>query len=143
MKKTLAVLLAVLVALSALSVAAFAADKTVKFMDEDTELAAVQFTVGAGDLSPFVPENPTKESNGKYTYTFKGWQLDGDKSGKLYQKGTIPNPAESDPDTIIYNAVYAQQEIYENQTFWQFVESIFARINSIFRRLAQIFRFDL
>ena len=142
MKKTLAVLLAVLVALSTLSVAAFAVDKTVKFMDGKTELGVVQFTVGAGDLSASVPENPTKASDGKYEYTFKGWQLEGDKSGVLYQKGTIKNPIESDPDTIIYNAVYAQQEIYENQTFFQLVASIFARINDMFRRLAALFRFD-
>ena len=141
MKKILSVLLVVLVALSALSVAAFAVDKTVKFVDGENEVV-VQFTVGEGDLSASVPENPTKKSDGKYEYTFKGWQLEGDTSGKLYQKGTIKDPTESDPDTIVYTAVFAQQEIYENQTFWQLVQSIFARINDIFRRLAQVFRFD-
>lgn len=141
MKKILAVLLAVLVALSALSMAAFAAEKTVKFVNgEDT--IVVKVNVGEGDLSPYVPSNPTKASDGKYEYTFKGWQLEGDKSGKLYQKGNIENPKESDPDEIVYHAVYAQEEIQENQTFWQFVASVFARINGIFRRLAEIFRFD-
>ena len=145
MKKILALVLAVLVALSVFAVATFAVGEevTVQFKNGDDVLITEKMIVGEGDLSALVPANPTKESTADYNYIFKGWQLEGDTSGQLYQKNTINNPTEDDAGkTLIYVAVYAQDEIHETITFWNLVESIFARINSIFRYLASIFRFD-
>lgn len=147
MKKTLAMLLAVLVALSMFSVAAFAAegDVTVQFKNDGVVIDEVTLTAGSIDaIGPHIPENPVKASDGEYTYTFKGWQLEGDDSGALYQKNTIKTPgAEYAGETIIYVAVFSAEEIVETQTFWNFIESIFERINLIFQYFAEIFRFDI
>lgn len=147
MKKTLAMLLAVLVALSMFAVAAFAAegDITVQFKNGDAIVGTVTLKPGAiDDITPNIPENPVKASDGEYEYTFKGWQLEGDDSGKLYFKNTIEAPgADYAGQTITYVAVFSAEEITPTQTFWNFIESIFARINTIFQYFAEIFRFDI
>lgn len=151
MKKTLAMLLAVLVALSMFTVAAFAeGDVTIQFKNGDGEEAAVigsvTLTPGSiNDITPFIPENPVKASDGEYEYTFKGWQLVGDDSGKLYYKNTIEAPGADyeGEDVITYVAVFSAEEITPTQTFWNFIESIFERINLIFQYFAEIFRFDI
>lgn len=141
MKKILSLVLAVLIAFSALSVVSFAAGETVKveFKNTGEVIYSKDIIIGEDDLTAFVPENPTKASDDTYEYLFKGWQLEGDTSGKLYQKNTIAEPTADDAGkTITYVAVYAENELPKNQTFWQLVQSIFARFNVI---LALISRF--
>ena len=140
MKKTLALLLAVLMALSTFSIATFAAGETVKveFKDNGEVIFSKDIIIGEDDLTVFVPENPTMASDETYEYIFKGWQLEGDTSGKLYQKNTIKEPtAEDAGKTITYVSVYAEKAFPKTQTFWKLVESIFARLNVILERIAK------
>ncbi len=141
MKKTLALLMAVLVALSMFSVAAFAADDLVKitFMADDNETVIKVIEVKADAIfTPDIPANPSapaKPEDG-YKYTFKGWESSLD--GKLYSKGTM-DPASQD---ITYTAVFTAEKVKATQSLFNFFESIFERINLIFQYFAEIFRFD-
>ena len=150
MKKTLAMLLAVLVALSMLSVAAFAegdttsSDKvTVYFKVEGEVVSEVTITKGqVASITPAIPENPTKASDGKFDYTFKGWLVEGDESGVVWYRETIKTPgADFEGSEITYVAEFSKEEVKSSQTFWNFIESIFERINRIFQYFEKIFDF--
>ena len=141
MKKTLALLLAVLVALSMFSVATFAADDLVKvtfIADDGTTVIKVIEVKADAIFTPEVPANPENPVNPEegYKYTFKGWESSLD--GELYTKGTM-NPASED---ITYTAVFTAEKVKATQSFFNFLESIFERINLIFQYFAEIFRFD-
>lgn len=141
MKKTLAMLLAVLVALSMFSVAAFAADDLVKitFLADDGTTVIREFETTAGKVfTGAVPEDPAEPVNPEdgYRYTFKGWQSSVDE--KIYYKGTM-NPVSQD---VTYTAVFSKEEVKPTQSLLNFFESIFERINAIFQYFAEIFRFD-
>ncbi|MBO5936706.1 MAG: hypothetical protein J6Q79_03715 [Clostridia bacterium] len=141
MKKTLALILAVLVAFSMFTVATFAAEEdenlvTVNFVDSDgKEFKTVKVAVGI-TLTSYVPENPVKDNTDTTKYTFKGWRSSVD--GLLYAKNTIPN---ADFD-VTYTAEYSEKDISGNQTLLQFFRSIFERINLIFEYFATIFNFS-
>ena len=141
MKKTLALVLAVLVAFSMFTFATAAADQAkVTFMNDGAVYHVVEVPEG-DSLTPYVPANPTKapelNENGKVVteYIFKGWAAIEGEENDLYQKNTIPAAV----DGTIYYAVYSSKEVNESQTFWEFIESIFARINLIFEYFARIF----
>lgn len=144
MKKTLALILAVLVAFSMFAFATCAADGdlvNVKFMNDGAVYHEVDLPSGTA-LTPFVPADPTKapdlDEDGKVVteYIFKGWAISEDS--EPYFKNTIPAPTED----AVYYAIYSSKEIKESQTFWEFIESIFARINIIFEYFARIFDFS-
>ena len=141
MKKALALLLAVLVALSMFSVAAFAADGlvTITFMadNEKTVIKTIEVKPDAV-FTPEVPENPTAPVNPEdgYTYTFEGWKSSID--GELYYKGTM-NAASED---VTYTAVFSAKKVEKTQSLLKFFESIFERINEIFAYFAKIFDFS-
>lgn len=141
MKKTLALILAVLVAFSMFTVATFAAEAeenlvTVKFVDSDgKEIKTVQVNPGV-TLTSYVPANPEKADTDTTSYTFKGWRSSFD--GELYFSNTIPN---ADYD-VTYTAEYSEKDISGNQTLLQFFRSIFERINLIFEYFATIFNFS-
>ena len=150
MKKTLAMLLAILVALSMLSVAAFAEENTeasdkvtVYFKVDGNVVSEVTITKGqVASITPAIPDNPTKASDGKYDYTFKGWVVEGDANGEVWYKETIKTPgADFEGNEITYVAEFSKEEVKSNQTFWNFIESIFERINRIFQYFAKIFDF--
>jgi hypothetical protein len=141
MKKALALLLSVLVALSMFSVAAFATEGLVKITflaDDGTTIKKVlEVNPGAiftGDI-PANPEAPVNPEEG-YEYTFAGWRSSLDD--KLYYEGTM-NPASED---VTYTAEFTSKKVKETQSFFKFLESIFERINLIFQYFAEIFRFD-
>ena len=141
MKKTLALLLAVLVALSMFSVATFAADDLVKitFLADDGTTVKKVLEVPAGAIfTPDVPETPIAPVNPEegYEYTFKGWRSSLD--GELYYSNTF-NPASED---VTYTAVFTSEKVKETQSLFKFFETIFERINLIFQYFAEIFRFD-
>ena len=141
MTKTLALLLAVLVALSMFSVATFAADGLVKitFLADDGTTVKQVLEVPAGAIfTPDVPENPTAPVSPEegYKYTFAGWKSSLD--GEIYHKGTM-GPVSED---VTYTAVFTSEKVKETQSFFKFLESIFERINLIFQYFAEIFRFD-
>ncbi len=152
MKKTLALFLAVLVALSMFSVAAFAEASnyaTVIFYDAPIgeeelgkEIKRAEIVPGEGQIKSHIPENPTRESDEAYDYTFKYW-VD-QATGVTYSPSNIPEPSAEDAGkTIIYVAEYSKTEKKVTQTFWNFIESIFERINLIFKYFAEIFRFEV
>ena len=145
MKKTLALILAVLVAFSMFSFATIAADGdlvNIKFMNNGKVYHSIDVRPGEA-LTPYVPADPTREpdvdANGKVVteYIFKGWAISED-SDVLYFKNTLPAAGEED---VTYMAIYSAKEVRESQTFWEFIESIFARINLIFEYFARIFDF--
>ncbi len=144
MKKTLALILAVLVAFSMFTFATSAADLVnVKFMNDGAIYHEVEVPEGES-LTPYVPAAPTKapvvDENGEVVteYIFKGWASSEAENATLYFKNTIPAAA----DGAVYYAVYSANEVEKTQTFWEFIESIFARINLIFEYFARIFDFS-
>lgn len=144
MKKTLSVVLALLVALSMFSVMAFAADEapiTVIFKVDGVAVQTVSVASGT-ILTPYVPEDPSRVDTDEYRYTFKGWKAEGDDT--LYYKNTLPVPALAEGETskiIVYEAQFSQEDISGRQSLWNLIESIFERINLIFEYFATIFNF--
>lgn len=138
MKKTLALILAMIVAFSMFSVAAFAADDLVaiKFVDGDKVVSSAQVAKGT-ILTPYVPENPVKEDTDTTKYTFSGWESSVD--GEVYYPNTIPA---ADYD-VTYTAKYVEEKVTAGQSLLAFFASIFERINLIFEYFATIFNFDL
>lgn len=153
MKKALSVLLAVLVVFSMCSVVAFAGNETttppitVIFLNDGKVIKEAKVQSGE-TLTPFTPDNPTKDKTDTVEYVFAGWQQQ-DADGNiidstLYPKSTIPPVALAEGETektVIYVAVYTEKSIAGNQTFWQFFGSIFQRLNMIFEYFAKIFGF--
>lgn len=151
MKKALAVLLSIIAVFSMFGIVACAADEAdtsnlvpVMFcekVDEDTNKVLVINYYAPGTVldSEKFPAYPVKESTETTEYIFKGWRCEND--GELYYKNkpyTISADAQKG-DTIKFVAEYSEKEIKVTQTFWNFVESIFARINLIFQYFAKIF----
>jgi hypothetical protein len=141
MKKTLALILAMLVAFSMFSVAAFAEDDlvTVTFVDYDGSLIKTSDVKVGEALTPYVPENPVREDTDTTKYTFRGWKSDIEGDDIVYNSSAL-NPADVD---VTYTAVYLEEEVVKGQTLLQFFASIFERINLIFEYFATIFNFDL
>ena len=141
MKKTLALILAMLVAFSMFSVAAFAEDDlvTVTFEDYDGRVIEVHKVSVGEALTPYVPENPVRENTDTAKYTFRGWQIKGSDDETIYLSNAL-NPADED---ITYKAVYLEEKVATGQNLLQFFRSIFERINLIFQYFATIFNFDL
>lgn len=135
MKKALSLLLTVLMlfTIGAVTLASAAEGDvyTIKFVNYDgTEIASCTVTEGSIVKAP---QNPTRESTETTEYIFKGWSADGGKT--CYHESTIPL-AYGD---VTYTAVYGEQEIDNSMTFWQFIKSIFDRINAIFEYFDRIF----
>ena len=157
MKKTLAIVLSLLVAFSMFSVAVSAADateiqkeKTIKFVVRGQETRIVVINESnpfSADLFPEIPgEQDFNEvqSDGTvktYRYKFIGWESGIDK--QIYYRGTFnPNDdVHKNASVITLTARFAVEDISERQTLWQLIESIFARINLIFEYFATIFNF--
>lgn len=137
MKKTLALILAMLVALSMFSVAAFAADDvTITFVDYDGEVLYTKTVPVGSDVAVYAPENPVRENTEKAKYTFTGWTAEG--SEEVYSAAQLPAATEN----ATYFATYAEEEIKEGQSLLKFIATIFERINLIFEYFAKIFGFD-
>ncbi len=163
MKKTLAIVLSLLVAFSMFTVMASAADLTeeelakvvtVKFVyatetDEEvieTVHVAPGTVIASEEYIPDIPTSfytQTKDENGndvKLKHTFKGWKSSAD--GAIYYPAQLPTPSEDDAGkVIVYSAEYSEEDYSERQSFWNFIESLFERINMIFEYFATIFRF--
>lgn len=141
MKKTLALVLSLLVAFSMFSVVAAAATEvTVKFVVDGEVVETLKVAPGTAiipDLVPEVVREYTAEKDGKtFKYTFKGWKSS-ENQNIYYDKG-IPTPT-GDAEIIVYEAQYAEEDYSERQSFWNLVESIFERLNKIFEYFATIF----
>lgn len=148
MKKTLSIVLAMLMIFSTMGVMAFAQDEAQKvtyiFKNGDNTVATVTVvdSISAQELIPNIPASPVKEDTETTRYTFKGWKLEGDDSGALYYQTTIPVPAdmpEGAASPYVFVAEFSEEDISGRQSFWNFIESIFERLNMIFAYFAEIF----
>ena len=151
MKKALALLLSIIAVFSMFGVVACAEEKV-----DPSNLVAVMFCVKeengnekvleigyykAGEIleEDKFPAHPVKESTATTEYIFKGWRCSLD--GELYYMNgpyAISETAKNG-DSIRFVAEYSEKEITATQSFWNFVESVFARINMIFQYFAKIF----
>ena len=137
MKKIIAVLLSVLMLFSVTSIACFAEEEepmtyhTITFVDHDGTVLGTRKIVDGGVVD--APANPSRENTKEVEYTFKGWSSDEGKT--VYAPKTLPI-ATAD---VTYTAIYAEEKIGDTFTFWNFVESVFARINMIFQYFYEIF----
>ena len=140
MKKTLALILAMLVAFSMFSVAAVATDNlvSVQFVDYDgKEIQSSSVTIG-DSISACAPDNPVRENTDKAEYTFAGWKSNNPEDTKVYSKYQLPAATEN----VVYTATYSEEKVTSGQNLLQFFRSIFERINLIFQYFATIFNFD-
>lgn len=140
MKKTLALILAMLVAFSMFSVAAVATDNlvSVQFVDYDgKEIQSSSVTIGES-ISAYAPDDPVRENTDKAEYTFAGWKSNNPEDTKVYSKYQLPAATEN----VIYTATYSEEKVTAGQNLLQFFRSIFERINLIFQYFATIFNFD-
>lgn len=140
MKKTLALILAMLVAFSMFSVAAVATDNlvSVQFVDYDgKEIQSSSVAIG-DSISACAPANPVRENTDKAEYTFVGWKSNNPEDTKVYSKYQLPAATED----VIYTATYSEEKVTSGQNLLQFFRSIFERINLIFQYFATIFNFD-
>lgn len=140
MKKTLALILAMLVAFSMFSVAAVATDNlvSVQFVDYDgKEIQSSSVTIGES-ISAYAPADPVRENTDKAEYTFAGWKSNNPEDTKVYSKYQLPAATEN----VIYTATYSEEKVTAGQNLLQFFRSIFERINLIFQYFATIFNFD-
>ena len=149
MKKALALLLSIIAVFSMFGVVACAADAeepdtdglvVILFCNEDgAVISRNYYTPGTILEKDKFPEYPTKESTATTEYILKGWRCNLD--GELYYKEQVYQiSAEAEGrEIIIFTAEYSEKEITATQSFWNFVESVFARINLIFQYFAKIF----
>jgi len=144
MKKAFSVLLSVLVIFSMVGVMAFAAEPpiTVNFVDYDGKVLKTINVLPGAQINEYVPANPERADTDTTDYTFAGWK---DENGNLLHKSTIPvapQLAEGEATkTVTYTASYTEKDTTGYQTFWNFIESIFERINMLFQYFAEIFGF--
>ena len=146
MKKTLSLILAVLLLFSVGAMSVSAANLvTVNFVVDDV----IVYTIETLPEEIFVDrlqqgeqalKTPVKAPDETYEYTFKYWECK--ELGVTATTGNIPavgDPAEGHPSVITYEAVFAKEEIRQTQSFFKFLETIFARINMIFEYFAKVF----
>lgn len=128
---------------SACSVLAFAEGEeevttyTVTFLNDDGTTIEVRTGLASGAKIK-APEDPTKEADENYTYIFKYWAVYKDgvlDESQHYYPSAIPKVTED----ATYMAVYSAQEVKEILTFWELVQSFFARLNALFEYFAKIF----
>ena len=154
MKKALSVVLAMLMVFSMVGVMAFAEGETdtsnlvtYKFLNDDGTVYSV-FQVAAGvenfDMTECIPEEPTKADTETTRYIFKHWILvenPEDTEGVVYYRGTIEAPtADMAGQELLFKAVYSTEDISARQSFWNFIESLFERINLLFEYFALVFQ---
>ncbi len=143
MKKALSIVLSLLVIFSVFSCVAVAASDatvTVQFVSDGKILKTD--TLHAGDAI-IAPANPSKAATEEKEFTFVGWTEDENGEGKVYQAsnlGLVPADL-ADGTVITYYAKFAEDEVVVRQTFWNFIESLFERINLLFEYFAAVFGF--
>ncbi|MBQ8028064.1 MAG: hypothetical protein IJ262_01510 [Clostridia bacterium] len=165
MKKTISVLLSVLMIFSVCSVMLAAAEGTtytatfidwdgspIEFVDVDGNKIGNSVEAAEGDIIK-APANPTRESdyaeiNGvdreQTRYTWKGWAVvtGTDSEGNYVYDDSVYYHQNSLPlvsGNVTYIAVYSSEDVSGNQTFFQFIQSIFYRLNLIFEYFFTIF----
>ena len=143
MKKALAVLLSIIAVFSMFGIVACAEEEdnkaivVVMFCDEDGKvITANSYAPG---LTVTFPEDPSKQATETEEYIFKGWRCSADDELYYKNKPYAISANATANDIITFTAEFSKQEIKVTQTFWNFVESVFARLNLIFQYFAKIF----
>lgn len=155
MKKALSIILSVLVLISCVSVISLAAEEAqpqtykITFYNDDKTILHEEAVKPGGIVklpvtAPVCSQKPTIENS---EFKFLGWaRCDVDADGEiivydsvLYDAYTIPN-ATADAN---YIAVFSN-ELYhkETQSFFQFIKSVFERINQLFKYFFDLFGWD-
>lgn len=142
MKKALSIVLSMLMIFSMVGVMAFAEDATkATYVFKNGEEVVATVVVDPNEvntLAPYLPANPVKEDTEDIRYTFKGWL---GEDGELYYQSTVPAPkAEDAGKTITYVAQFAEEDISGRQSLWNFIESLFERLNLLFEYFAKVFQ---
>lgn len=143
MKKALSIVLSLLVIFSVFSCVAFAASDatvTVQFVSDGKVLKTDSLHAGDAIIAP---ANPSKAATETTEYTFVGWTEDENGEGKVYQASNLGLVSDdlADGTVITYYAKFAEGEVVVRQTFWNFIESLFERINLLFEYFAAVFGF--
>ena len=151
MKKALSIVLALLVAFSMFGVMAFATTgETTEAEPPITVIFKVdgevyrELKVNSGDfITLYIKEYPAKEETDTTRYTFEGWMTEGDETlYKGYSALPAPTLAEGETTkTIVYEAVFYEEDLSERQSFLNFIEILFERLNTLFEYFATIFNF--
>ena len=153
MKKTLAIVLTLLVAFSMFTVAASATVDTSSLVTvnfayvTETEAEVIKtIYVAPGTViasEEYVPAIPTEFTRNvdeaELDYTFKGWKSSVD--GVVYYPSQLPTVTQEAGTVITYTAEYLIEDVTDTQSFWEFFASLFARINILFEYFATIFKF--
>ena len=166
MKKVVSVLLAMLMVFSCFGVMAFAEDgeqvkvrveylalneagkaetfsTKEKLVDKGAEIPSAEMQEWLYDMPREFSEDYEVTEDGytrteTKTYTFKGFVKEGDESGQIYYFGSTGAIKEN----TVFVAQYVIKDTIDTVTFWELVQSIFARINRIFEYFNAIFNFD-
>lgn len=143
MKKALSLVIALLMTFSMFGVMASAAEddtapiKIIFIVDGNVvkEISVQEGTI----LTQYAPEDPVKPDTDTTRYIFKGWQTEGDDN--LYYQATFPVATLNGAETreIIYTAVFSEQDLSGRQSLWNFIESLFERLNLLFEYFATVF----
>lgn len=160
MKKTLAIVLTLLVAFSMFTVVASAEGETeglvtVKFAyvtETDSDVletihVAPGTVIATEEYVPVIPtefKRVVKNEDGsekELKYVFKGWKSS--VNGSVYYPAQLPTvAADAAAGTeITYTAEYSITDVTDTQSFWEFIASLFARLNILFEYFATIFKF--
>lgn len=152
MKKALSVLLSVLVLFSMVGIMATAEGEservTVYFYVDGVEYYKIEALSGVNFVDRLQNgeqklEEPAKAPTETTEYTFKYWEkCNINENGELIPTGEITYTGNVPPayEDTYYVAVFAEEEIKENQSLWAFIRTIFERINMIFEYFAEVFR---
>lgn len=167
MKKLLSIFLAALMLLSCFSVMAFAADDDVlvyvtylvpdnngdgepEEVSTEPKLVKKGEPIPAAEMEGWLLDMPREftydyntdeggfERTETRTYTFKGFTKEGVEGSDLYYFGSTGKIDEA----THFVAQYKIEDTIDNVTFWELVQSIFARINKIFEYFSAIFKFE-
>ena len=120
-------------------------EKLVQTMEKGTAISAEQMNSWINDIMPkkvsydyTVNEDYTTRTETR-SYTFMYFTVEGQDSSIRYTfEGTDETPINED---CIFVAQYEEKDTIDNYTFWEFVQSVFARINKIFEYFSEIFGF--
>lgn len=117
----------------------------VQTMEKGTVITAEQMNSWVNDIIPkkvtydyTVTEDYTTRTE-SVTHTFMYFTVEGEDSSIRYTfEGTGTNTVD---ESCTFVANYEVKDTIDNYTFWEFVQSVFARINKIFEYFSEIFGF--
>lgn len=117
----------------------------VQTMERNTVITADQMNSWVDDIIPqkvsygYTVEEDYTSRQETVTYTFKYFTIEGKEDDVRYTfEGT---GTEIIAEDCVFVANYDKKDTIDTVTFWEFVQSVFARINKIFEYFSEIFGF--